>query len=423
MTFAAVGTCEVDFNDTGNSSYDAATQVQQSFSVGKGTPSAPSISNLPASGTYGGGFTATVSTTGDGVQSVTSSTPSVCTASGLAVSYVGVGTCTLTAHVAAGTNYNAADGSPQSFSVGKGTPSAPSISNLPASGTYGGGFTATVSTTGDGVQSVTSSTPSICTASGLAVSYVGVGTCTLTAHVAAGTNYNAADGSPQSFSVGKGTPSAPSISNLPASGTYGGGFTATVSTTGDGVQSVTSSTPSVCTASGLAVSYVGVGTCTLTAHVAAGTNYNAADGSPQSFSVGGAALSVTANDASITYGGALPTLTATFGGLVNGDTQASENGWPGAPRPGDSPPGTYAITACRLIQPTRRSPTRGHADHQPGGHVGRTTRPDHLRRHLPDARATSGGLVNGDTRPARTRWCAPRSRQLAGGHLHDHCGH
>ena len=161
------------------------------------------------------------------------------------------------------------------------TPSTPSISNLPSSGTYGGGFTATVATTGDGTKSVTSNSTGICTASGLAVSYVGVGTCSLTAHVAAGTDYSAADGSPQTFSVGQAAPSTPTISNLPASGTYGGGFTATVATTGDGTKSVTSNSTGVCTASGLAVSYVGVGTCTLTAHVAAGTDYSAADGSPQ----------------------------------------------------------------------------------------------------------------------------------------------
>ena len=46
------------------------------------TPSTPTISNLPASGTVGGGFTATVSTTGDGVTSVTSNSSGVCTASG-----------------------------------------------------------------------------------------------------------------------------------------------------------------------------------------------------------------------------------------------------------------------------------------------------------------------------------------------------
>src|ERR1019366_8497449 len=151
------------------------------------------------------GFSATVGTTGDGATSVTSNSTGVCTvASSLVVTYVGVGTCSLTAHVAAGTNYNAADGSAQTIPVGKATPTTPTITNLPGSGAFGGGFTATVGTTGDGATSVTSNSTGVCTvASSLVVTYVGVGTCSLTAHVAAGTNYNAADGSAQTFPVGQ----------------------------------------------------------------------------------------------------------------------------------------------------------------------------------------------------------------------------
>ena len=152
-----------------------------------------------------------MSTTGDGTKSVTSNSTSVCTVSGFAVLYVGPGTCSLTAHVAAGANFGAADGTAQTFSVTKATPTTPAISNLPTSGAVGGGFTATVTTTGDGTQSVTSSTTGACTASGLVVTYVGVGTCSLTAHVAVGTNFNAADGSVQSFTIGQGTPTLPTL--------------------------------------------------------------------------------------------------------------------------------------------------------------------------------------------------------------------
>ncbi len=316
VSFTSVGACTIDVNSGATENYAAANQAQQTLTVSTEAPTTPTISNLPASGTYGGGFTAIVSTDGDGTKSVTSNSTGVCTASGLAVSYVGVGTCSLTAHVAAGTNYGAADGTAQSFSVGKEAPTTPTISNLPASGTYGGGFTAIVSTDGDGTKSVTSNSTGVCTASGLAVSYVGVGTCSLTAHVAAGTNYGAADGTAQSFSVGKEAPTTPTISNLPASGTYGGGFTAIVSTDGDGTKSVTSNSTGVCTASGLAVSYVGVGTCSLTAHVAAGTNYGAADGTAQSFSVGKEAPTtptISNLPASGTYGGGFTAIVSTDG--------------------------------------------------------------------------------------------------------------
>ena len=76
------------------------------------------------------------------------------------------------------------------------------------------------------------------------------------------------------------------------------------------------------------MSFVGVGTCTLTAHATATTNNSAADGTPQSFNVGKAVLTVTANNASRAYGAANPTFTASYNGFVNGDTPAVLTGAP-----------------------------------------------------------------------------------------------
>jgi hypothetical protein len=120
---------------------------------------------------------------------------------------------------------------------------------------------------------------------GFVVSYVGVGTCSLTAHVTQGYAYAAADGNAQTFLVYRAAPSTPSIDNLPSRGTYEGNFRPTVSTTGDGTKSVTSNSKSVCTVRGLVVVYVGAGTCSLTAHVSQGTDYAAATGEAQTFTV------------------------------------------------------------------------------------------------------------------------------------------
>ena len=102
--------------------------------VGKATPATPTITNLPGSGTFGGGFTAVVVTTtiGSGTTSVTSSTPAVCAASGLSVSYVGIGTCSLNAQVAANVNFSAASGGAQSFNIGRANATTPVISNIPS---------------------------------------------------------------------------------------------------------------------------------------------------------------------------------------------------------------------------------------------------------------------------------------------------
>ena len=285
---------------------NATTQYLFSQVVNPATPTI-SISNLPSSATYGGSFTAAYNYSGNGSpsESVSSSTTGVCTTSGSTVSYVGVGTCTLSASSTATTDYTAATGSAQSFTVGQATPTI-SINNLPSSAKYGGSFTATYGYSGNGspAESVASSTTSVCTTSGSTVSYVGVGTCTLTASSTATTDYTAATGSAQSFTVGPATPTI-SINNLPSNPGYGGSFTATYSYSGNGSpsKSVSSSTTNVCTASGSTVNYVGTGTCTLSASATATTDYGAVTGSPQSFSIVTARPTISwATPAPISYG-------------------------------------------------------------------------------------------------------------------------
>ncbi len=333
VSFVGVGQCTLTASVGAGTDYGAATGTAQSFSVGKATPSAPTISNIPGSPLYNQQFSADVNTDGDGAPSVASSTPAVCTVSGMSVSFVGVGQCTLTASVGAGTDYGAATGTAQSFTVGRASASTPSISNIPAGPIFGGQFTASVSTSGDGAPSVATSTPGVCTVSGLVVSFVGTGSCSLTASVAEGTDYTAAAGATQSFSVGKATPSAPTISNIPGSPLYNQQFSADVNTDGDGAPSVASSTPAVCTVSGMSVSFVGVGQCTLTASVGAGTDYGAATGTAQSFTVGRASAS-TPSISNIPAG-------PIFGGQFTASVSTSGDG---APSVATSTPGVCTVS-------------------------------------------------------------------------------
>jgi YVTN family beta-propeller protein len=205
VTFTSVGTCVIDANQAGDANYTAASEVQQSITVGQGAQTVAFTSTNPSPVVVGGPSYTPTASGGESTSPViisldASSTGCSVNGSGV-VTFTSVGTCVIDVNQAGDANYTAASEVKQSITVGQDTPSMPTISNLPSSANYGGGFTATVSTTGDGVTSVTSSTPSVCTASGLVVSYGGVGTCTLTAHVAQGTNYTAADGSAQSFTV------------------------------------------------------------------------------------------------------------------------------------------------------------------------------------------------------------------------------
>jgi hypothetical protein len=251
-----------------------------------------SVSNVPANAVFGGSFTATYNYVGDGTPSVTSSTPATCTATGSVVSFVGAGTCTVTAQATTGTNYAAATGTPQSFTIGQATPTI-SINNIPAAAKYGGNFSPTYVYTGDGTTSVTSSTLSTCTVSAGVVNFIALGTCTLTAHSSATTNYKSANGAPQSFTIGQATPTI-SINNIPSNAAYGGSFTPTYTYTGNGKTSASSSTTGICIVSSKGiVNFVGVGTCSLVAHSTATMNYAAATGSTQSFSVAKATTTIS----------------------------------------------------------------------------------------------------------------------------------
>ena len=243
------GTYSFEAAYSGDLVYNPTTSCEP-FTVLPANPTAPTITDLPTTAIWApiSGFTATVGgTDSDGITSVISSTPGVCTATGLTVTYVTAGQCTLTAHVAASTGYAAASGTAQSFTIAQATSTAPTITNLPTTATWApmAGFAATVggSTNSDGITSVISTTADVCTATGLTVVYVTPGQCTLTAHVAASADYTEASGTAQSFTIAQATPTKPTITNLPASGIYGGGFTAVVTTNGDGTRSVASSTP------------------------------------------------------------------------------------------------------------------------------------------------------------------------------------
>jgi hypothetical protein len=172
---------------SGDSSYAGSTDSSQAspwpecfdVTVSKANPSTPTITNIPTNSINGGSFQPIVSTNGDGMTSVTSWTHSVCTVSGSTVNYVGIGTCTLTAHVAAGTNYGAADGNPQSFTVNPSTAQAPAFTGASSTSvTTGQPFTFSVTTTGNPTPAITLASGSTLP-SGVALTDNGNGTATL----------------------------------------------------------------------------------------------------------------------------------------------------------------------------------------------------------------------------------------------------
>ncbi|MEI8086405.1 MAG: MBG domain-containing protein, partial [Paludibacter sp.] len=308
-TYTVIATVAADGN------YTQASSSATAFTIGKATPTL-SVSNSPA--TYDGtAKSATATALGGGlVSSITT---------GGTATQTNAGTYTVTADIAASTNYNAATGvtASNSFVIDKATPTL-TVSNSPV--TYDGtAKSATATASGSGVVS------NILT--GGAATQTTAGTYTITANIAASTNYNSATGvtASNSFVISKATPTL-TVSNTPV--TYDGtGKSATATASGSGVVSNIST--------GGAATQTTAGTYTVTADITASTNYNAATSvtASNSFVISKAIPTLTVSNTPVTYDGTGKSATAT----ASGSGVVSNISTGGAATQTNA--GTYTVTA------------------------------------------------------------------------------
>jgi hypothetical protein len=136
---------------------------------------------------------------------------------------------------------------------------------------------------------------------------------------------------------------------------YGGSYVPTAGGGGSGspvMLTIDSSSASVCSLHDGVVHFDHVGVCTVTATQAGADGFAPAVPVQQSVTVTPAALTITADAKSMTYGGgSVPALTATFAGLVGDDTPAAVTGLALATASATSHAGTYAITAGGATSP------------------------------------------------------------------------
>lgn len=203
VSYQHVGTCTVDADQAGDADHLAASQVQQSYTVGQGSQAITFTSTAPANAKVGGS-TYTVSATGGAsgnAVTFTSATPAVCTVSGSTVSFVGAGSCTVNANQAASADYLAATQVQQSFLVTKNDQTITFTSTAPGSATVGGTYNVTATASSGLTVAFSSATPSVCTVSGSTASFVAAGTCTINANQAGNAGFNPAPQVQQSFTV------------------------------------------------------------------------------------------------------------------------------------------------------------------------------------------------------------------------------
>ena len=335
VSFNAAGNCLLDANQAGNTNYNAATQVQQSVTVGKGSQTVSFTSTAPSATVGGATYTPTATATSSLTVAITvdASSSSICSISAGVVSFNAAGNCLLDANQAGNTNYNAATQVQQSVTVGKGSETVSFTSTAPSATVGGATYTPTATATSGLTVAITvdASSSSICSISAGVVSFHAAGNCLLDANQAGNTNYNAATQVQQSVTVGKGSQTVSFTSTAPGATVSGATYTPTATATSGLTVAITvdASSSSICSISAGVVSFHAAGTCLLDANQAGNTNYNAATQVQQSVTVGKGSQTVsftsTAPGATVSGATYTPTATATSGLTVAITVDASSS--------------------------------------------------------------------------------------------------
>jgi type II secretory pathway pseudopilin PulG len=290
VSFTAVGTCKIDANQAGNANYNAAPQVQQSITVNKGNQTITFTSANPSPVLVGGPtYTPTASaTSGLGVTFTLDGTSTGCSLSAGVVSFTAVGTCVVDANQAGTVNWNAAPQVQQSITVNKGNQTV-NFGAITTKTFDQSGLTLGASATSGLAVSYSSNTLSICTvnAGTGVVTFVALGTCSITAAQVGNVNWNAATPVTQTFTINAGNQTESFTSANPSPVLNGGPtYTPTASaTSGLAVVITLDGTSTGCSLSAGVVSFTSLGTCKIDANQAGNANWNAATQVQQSIVV------------------------------------------------------------------------------------------------------------------------------------------
>lgn len=288
VTILHPGTCSIAANQGGDANNTAAAEVVKSFAVNgvSQTINFPSITNRALGASP---FSPTVTASSGLTVTLTSNTPSVCTVTDGEVTLLATGGCTVAADQAGNATYASAAQVTQTFTV---TPVllAQSITfeTIPNTQVQSS-FSLSASASSGQAVTFSSLTPSVCTVTSGVVTLVAKGTCKVAADQAGNATYDAAAKASQTFTVTavSQTITFPSITNK----TLGASpFSPTVTSSSGLTVNLTSNTTDVCSVSGLNVTLLTLGTCTLQASQSGDAIYGAASTS-QSFSVNAASVS------------------------------------------------------------------------------------------------------------------------------------
>ena len=199
VTIVAGGTCSVTAEQLGNAIYGAAARVTQSFTVNPasqtiafGTLTNQALGSLPPAlnANASSGLAVTFSST----------SPLVCTVSGVNITLVAVGKCSITAKQGGSSNYVAAAVA-QSFTVSLGTSQAITFRAIPNKILGVSPFVIAAEDNSGLPINFAVTTPLVCSNAGDLIVLLGAGTCSITVSQSGNATYNAAGPVTKSFTV------------------------------------------------------------------------------------------------------------------------------------------------------------------------------------------------------------------------------
>jgi len=258
VSFTTAGTCLVDFDDAGNTSFAAASRVQQSIKVY--SANTITASTPPAAGSAGGSYSpSATATSGDKVAITLDATSTGCSLTGGKVAFTAAGTCLVDLNDAGNGAFAAASRVQQSIKVY--SANTITASTPPAAGSAGGSYSPGASaTSGDTVGRSLAGTSTGCSLSSNKVTFTGSGKCLVDFNDGGNGAFAAASQVRQSIKVY--AANTITAATPPAAGTINGSYSpSATATSGDTVVITLAATSRGCSIDKRVVTFTANGVC------------------------------------------------------------------------------------------------------------------------------------------------------------------
>jgi hypothetical protein len=218
VAFVSPGTCRIDANQEGDSFWDAAPQVEQSFQVLRALQQISFQTLPPREITLGEGSLPMVAISSSSLPvELSSATPSVCSFERAEVQLIAAGACTIDANQSGSGYYEEAPEIEDSFTIAKRSQVVHFLSGAPASVTAGGTpYLATAVASSGLLVSFWAGGAGVCEANGGTIYFIGAGSCVIDAFQEGDAEFAAALGAQQSITV-LAFPIAPGATSNPLS--------------------------------------------------------------------------------------------------------------------------------------------------------------------------------------------------------------